>query len=242
MVKAVLFDVGSTLVLPRPDIDGVFFEMATLRGHSLAKEAVSACLGEVNDFYEKEYLRDGDFWCSPTGSVEIYLEMYRYLAHLLGLEHDAQGIAHAVWEAYLKPQYWQVISDVVPCLKSLRHEHLRLGIVSNWAPNLADLIRGLLLAPYFESVIASADVGYRKPDPIIFEIALERMGIAPEEALHVGDRPDVDGIGAQKAGIMPIIIDRTGAWQDCPFMRIGSLAELPGIAVQARSGRLPQNR
>lgn len=231
-IEAVLFDVGSTLIDADPDIDGTFFEVATARGHELELDAVSACLPEVNRFYEREYLRDGDFWCSHEGSVEMYLEMYRYLSHLTGLGADAEGIAHAVNEAYCQPSYWRILDDVIPCLKELKRRHLRLGIVSNWSSNLESLIRDLRLAPYFDEIVSSADVGYRKPDPMIFTIALERMGVNASETLHVGDRPDADGVGAEAAGIRPVIVDRAGMHDSCGFAVVSSLRDLASLLDQ----------
>lgn len=229
MIKAVLFDVGSTLIDPDPDIDGVFFEVASKRGHVVDRAAVRGHMPTVNRFYEEEYLRDGDFWCSHEGSVEMYLDMYRYLSNLCGLEHDAEGIARQVNDAYLEPSSWKVIDDVPSCLKTLKTRRLRLGIVSNWSSNLEDLIRGLRMAPYFDEIVSSADVGYRKPNPMIFTIALERLAFDAAEVVHVGDRPDADGAGAAAAGIRPIIIDREGSWTGCGYDTVRSLDELGGL-------------
>ncbi|MGI6104982.1 MAG: HAD family hydrolase [Raoultibacter sp.] len=226
MIKAIFFDVGSTLIDANPDIDGVFYEKARARGHQIDSQTVSAHLDTVNRFYEKEYLKDGDFWCSPEGSVEMYLEMYRYLAHLVGLEQDADGIAQDVHDAYLKPEYWKVYSDVPGCLKALKKRHYQVGVVSNWAPNLENLLRGLGLVPYFDEIISSANVGYRKPDPVIFTLLLEKLNLKPNEVLHVGDRVDADGIGARCAGIEPIIIDRTARGVDEGYLQIQCLDEL----------------
>lgn len=226
MIKAVFFDVGSTLIDPNPDIDGVFYETACARGHKVEKEFVTENLPAVIEFYEAEYLRDGDFWCSPEGSTEIYLEMYRYLAHLVGLDHDAESIAHQVHLAYRQAAYWKMFDDVLPCLKQLKARHLRLGVVSNWDPHLEGLLRNLQLKPYFEEVVSSADVGYRKPDPMIFTLILERMGLKAGEVIHVGDRPDADGVGAFAAGIKPIIIDRHKRHFHGEFTRVDSLLDL----------------
>lgn len=229
MIKAVLFDVGSTLIEPDPEIDGVFHAVATERGHGVDSEIVSSHMPAVNSFYEEEYLRDGDFWCSHEGSVEMYLDMYRYLAHLCGLAHDAEDIAHQVNERYRSAASWKLYDDVLPCLKKLKARHERLGIVSNWSSNLEDLIRDLRMAPYFDEIVASADVGYRKPNPMIFTIMLERLGIDASEAVHVGDRPDADGAGAEAAGVRPIIIDREGRFSDCGYTTIRTLDELDGL-------------
>lgn len=225
-IKAVFFDVGSTLIDPCPDINGTFYSVARDRGHDVGLNEITRHLESVNKFYEEEYLRDGDFWCSPTGSVEIYLEMYRYLAHLVGLGDDCEEIAHAVNAAYQSPKSWMIYDDVIGCLSELKRRRYTLAIVSNWSPNLLDLMRGLKLAPYFDEIISSADVGYRKPDPMIFTLTLERLKLQPEEVIHVGDRPDADGEGAKASGITPCIIDRFGYCKDAEFARISSLAEL----------------
>ncbi|WP_139653131.1 HAD family hydrolase [Raoultibacter phocaeensis] len=226
MIKAVLFDVGSTLIDPEPDIDGTFCAVAARRGHVVDPEVVLKHMPSVNGFYEEEYLRDGDFWCSHEGSEQMYLDMYRYLSHLCGLGHDAEAIAREMNEAYRTPANWAVFDDALPCLKELKRRHLRLGIVSNWSSNLEDLIRGLRMAPYFDEIVSSADVGYRKPNPMIFTVMLERLGIDASEAVHVGDRPDADGAGARSAGVHPIIVDRAGIWSDSGYDTIPSLDAL----------------
>lgn len=226
LIKAILFDIGSTLIVPRPQIDGMFHRVATERGHRISLADASQHLSTVDAFYEEEYLRDGDFWCSPQGSIEMYLEMYRYLSELCGIHDDANGIAQQMHDEYLKASNWEILPDVLSCLKMLKRKHLRLGVVSNWSNNLESLLRDLMLHPYFEEVIASAVVGYRKPNPVIFDLMLERMKLSSNEVIHVGDRYDADGIGAANAGIKPVIIDRENRYRDSLYPCIGSLNEL----------------
>jgi len=227
MIKAVFFDIGSTLVAPKPDIDGVFHEIANKRGHDISFDKVSRHLPAVYQLYDDRYRISGDFWCSQEGAVEIFHSMYQHLSCLTGLHVDAQGIAEAVYDAYLLPGYWNVYEDTWNCLNALQSAGLRLGVVSNWAATLKGLLEGLKVKPYFEEVFASAEVGYRKPNPQIFEVALESMGLNPEEVMHVGDKPDADGVGAHEAGLLPVIIDRHNQHGDCGFTRIRSLDELP---------------
>ena len=70
-----------------------------------------------------------------------------------------------------------------------------------------------------ESAVSSAAAGARKPDPAIFEPALELAGCAPEEALHVGDTVEEDVEGARAAGIRPLLIDRKGNEGDISSLR-----------------------
>lgn len=226
MVDAILFDVGATLLHPCPSVEETFARIAGERGHGLTVQDVEPHMPAMEAFYEAEYLRDGDFWCSHEGSVAIWLDQYRYLSHALGIVQDAEGMAQAVHEAYRRADHWQPYPDVLPCLKGLKEEGAVLAVVSNWDAELESLLRDLRLLPYFDLVISSANVGYRKPDPIIFELALERLNIASSNAIHVGDRPDADGDGASAAGIHPLIIDRDGSEINCGYERLRTLAEV----------------
>jgi len=233
MIKAVLFDVGSTLLEADPEIDDMFYQVCRRRGHELDHNEVKQHLPTINEFYETEYLKDGDFWCSPQGSVEIFLDMYRYLSHLMGVEHDCEGIAHDINEAYLKREAWRVYEDVIPCLRELKKQTVALGVVSNWSPNLSSLLRDLSLLPYFDVVTSSAEVGYRKPNRVIFDLTLELMGFKAHEVVHVGDRIDADGVGAKAAGITPIIIDRhQKLTSDCGYLHTDSLQKIPSMLME----------
>ncbi len=106
---------------------------------------------------------------------------------------------------------------------------MRLAIVSNWDCALPEVLRALGVAERFELVAVSAVVGARKPDPAIFLHALGRMGVAPAAALHCGDLPEADCIGARRAGVRAVLVDRRGAHADGPCPRLSSLAELPPL-------------
>jgi FMN phosphatase YigB (HAD superfamily) len=82
----------------------------------------------------------------------------------------------------------------------------RLGLLSNFthAPAAKDLLELMGLTPYFDPIIISGEIGYRKPHPIVFESLVEKLGVERERILYVGDDPDPDIIGALQAGLRPI--------------------------------------
>ena len=227
-VKAVFFDVGSTLLYPCPSVPETFTEAARARGHAVRLEDARRAMPLADAYYDAEYLRDGDFWCSHDRSTAVWKDMYKLLAHELGLAHDAHGIAQDTHAQYRQAHHWALYEDVLPSLKALKAHGLRLGVISNWDAELEDLMRGLGLLPYFDVVVASAAIGYRKPNPRIFEEALALMGTGAHEAVHVGDLPEADGAAAD-AGITPVIIDRKGSHAACGFRTVRSLAELPRV-------------
>jgi len=105
---------------------------------------------------------------------------------------------------------FRAYSDAAPALAELRALGVQLVCVSNWDYSLPDVLARVGLADELDGVVTSAAVGARKPDPRLFEAALEVAGCAADEALHVGDTPTEDVEGAKAAGIRALLIDRDG--------------------------------
>ena len=210
-----------------PPVPEVFTMVARRRGHNITVRDVEPCKAQVDAYYQAEYLRDGDFWCVHERAVQIWLDMYSMMADYCGL--DDPGLPQAVYDEYLKPENWSLFPDAPACLKGLKRRGFHLGVISNWDATLENLLREMGYLPYFDEVVASAAVGCRKPGNAIFEIALERMGVRPEDAVHVGDLPEADGEGASSVGIRPIIIDRHNLHEDCGFERVGPLTDLVSL-------------
>ncbi len=228
-ISAVFFDVGSTLIRPNPSVAETMAEVAQARGHKVSTKDFTRYMDQMDAFYECEYERNGDFWCTNEGSINIWLNLYRYVCGLVGLDDDAEGIAHDSYRAFRHADHWEAYPDVVPCLEALKGAGYRLAVVSNWDAYLKDLLEGMGLMIYFEEVFASSVLGYRKPDPAIFANACEHMGVLPPQVVHVGDLPSADGDGAAAARIQPIIIDRHNAWADCAYKRVQSLEDVPSV-------------
>jgi FMN phosphatase YigB (HAD superfamily) len=139
----------------------------------------------------------------------------------------SEGLGRPVGiDALMASIAFEAYEDAGPVLDELRGMGLRLVCVSNWDCDLPAVLERVGLADRFDAVVASALAGSRKPDPAIFERALELADCAREEALHVGDSAD-DVEGARAAGIAVLLIDREGGAGD-----IASLREVPS-AVRA---------
>lgn len=225
----VFFDVGSTLLHPEPNVPEMFASVARRHGFDLSVRDVEPGWAEADAFYEREYLRDGDFWCAHDRAVQIYLDMYELMARTAGIVDGARELALAVNDAYADPENWAVYPDVKATLDGLKRRGFALGVISNWDAKLTELLRGVRLLPYFDEILSSAAVGCRKPDRTIFELACERMGVQPARAVHVGDNPEADGEGARNAGLRPVIVDRDHRMQECPFERVSVLTDLVSL-------------
>ena len=104
---------------------------------------------------------------------------------------------------------FRAFPDAAPLLAGLELAGVPVAVVSNWDYSLRGTLAGLGLE--FDAIVTCGETGVRKPDPRIFLEALGRLGVAPADALHVGDRDGTDGAGARAAGIDVRIVDRAGA-------------------------------
>src|SRR5262249_43281097 len=86
-----------------------------------------------------------------------------------------------------------------PLVQDLARRY-RLAVVSNfdYRPTAVGILEAAGVADRFEAIVVSDEVGWRKPGPVIFEEALRRVGVTPAETLFVGDRADIDVLGAHQ--------------------------------------------
>ena len=133
-----------------------------------------------------------------------------------------------VREALLAGLRFRAFDEVPRVLRALRDRGARLVVVSNWDVSLHGVLRDTGLDGLLDGVITSAQERVAKPDPRIFERALQLAGgVTPEHAWHVGDDLAADVGGAQAAGITPVLVDRDGAAGPVPGVRtVRTLAEL----------------
>jgi HAD superfamily hydrolase (TIGR01509 family) len=122
---------------------------------------------------------------------------------------------------------WEFVPDeVYPALSALRAMGLKLTIVSNANGTLCAHLARIGLDKYVDCVLDSYDEQVEKPDPRLFEIALERSHARRESTIHVGDLYNIDVIGARKAGLRAVLVDQANLRPDADCPRVRSLAEL----------------
>ena len=128
------------------------------------------------------------------------VEVFPQLVAEFGLKHDPQVLLddfsdHAWADCQLMPYTREVLSG-------LQQRVLRLGLVTNgWSEKQRQCLAGLGLADAFDTVVISKEVGCSKPEPRIYALALERLGVQASQALFLGDSPTNDVLGPQLAGM-----------------------------------------
>jgi putative hydrolase of the HAD superfamily len=124
--------------------------------------------------------------------------------------------------------FWRSVPHEVPeALGRARQAGIRIGVVSNSEGRLQSVFERVGLLPWFEVVVDSHLEGVAKPDPRIFWIALNRMGIAAHRAIYAGDLPEVDLVGANAAGMHAVLVDAQDSYKARPDLpRVKSVAQL----------------
>lgn len=236
--RAVFLDIGDTVMRPNPSWEHIY-------AIAFEEHGVEVELPELRDALRAAYHHggwgfEGGFEASEETSYRRTVEIDQAAIAELGVGPMPEAFFRRLSELFLFVSNWHVFPDTLPAIEALRARGLVIGAVSNWVWQLPELLHALELVRHFDFIAASARIGFEKPHPEIFRYALEQAGVAPGEAIHVGDHIDADVQGAQGVGIAPVLIDRHERFrpEDVPdgVPVISSLTELIPI-VDARRGR-----
>ncbi len=138
----------------------------------------------------------------------------------------------ALWPEHCAHNFWcRVPEGLVHALALARAAGVRVAVVSNSEGVLAAFFDRIAIGAAFDLVVDSGVVGFEKPDPRIFRVALDRFGIGPERALHLGDNFSTDVLGARAAGIRVALVDPFGHLEG----RHPDVPRVPGAAEVARA-------
>ena len=197
---AVFFDAGGTLWYARKTLVEVWHEVLAAQGMELP-------IGQLNDAWETmQPMRQaqGDaFETSGTPSslagVQEYLDRFNreFLGELKIMDEDAT-LVRRVHSGLADNRF--LYPETVEVLKELQGRRYRMAIVSNGYEQERTATE-LGIASYFDTIIGSFYVGFRKPMPEIYHMALDRLGIGPEQAIMVGDHWEADVEGPERVGI-----------------------------------------
>jgi len=207
-IEAVCFDLYGTLINieTNEELEEIYRAIA----HYLTFHGITLNRGELRDRYYaimKEMKRD-----SPEKYPEI--DVTAIWAVLLAQE-NSKPAKHRAELAQALAQLYRAISrtrlqrydGVKRALRELQQTY-RLGIISDAQPCFAlPEMKTMKIKKYFSVRVISGDYGFRKPDPRLFEWALEKLDVRPHEAIYVGNDMYRDIYGAQRAGMKTIFVD-----------------------------------
>lgn len=225
-VKAVFFDRDGTLLTGDPKIQAE--NRARIEKWS-GKPYINPSYDEMMALFDKAgYPKEGHK--SVESELAFWPRYYRELLLWAGvtekLEERVKEMFEATWLKNLK-----LYPETVEVLEYFKRRGFRMGVISDTSPSLKLTLEAAGIGHYFDCAICSDLVGAEKPDPKIYQAALDALGVRAEESLYVDDY-DVEADGARNMGFTAFHIDRSrpgdGKW------RIDSLRALVEYAEQNR--------
>lgn len=236
----ILFDLGHTLIY----FDADWPQVLEQADSALLQPLKAAGLVLPEEAFLKEF-RDRALHYHDERNTEFVEYTTAYLLSTLLAKYGYPQVPEALLRSALKAMYavsqahWQPEDDAIPILAALKERGYRLGMISNASDedDVQTLVDKARLRPFLDFILTSAAVGVRKPNPRIFELALEKWGFPPERVAMVGDTLGADILGARNAGLFGIWItrradvpaNRAHAGTIQPDASIASLSELPGL-------------
>ena len=206
MPKMILFDYGQTLIAEQA-FDGVkgtaaVLKYATKNKYNLTAGQVQAKASAINQEL-------GRFDPQKRHLVQIEVPNTMFTPYL----YESQGIEVPLSNEEIDTIFWDAAAPGKPTkgiegfLKHLKNNGIRTGVISNiaYAPTVvAERINNLLPENAFEFIITSSNYMFRKPNKRIFDLALEKAELIPEDVWYIGDQYECDIMGALNAGLFPV--------------------------------------
>ena len=201
-VKAVLFDLGNTLVYQEP------YEafQRILQANSVFKS-----IKEIREAFEK-----GNKECEAERRAllpprEFYVQLNVTILKHLGITRSVRRLAGEIDRQWFNFSKVHVYSDVKDSLRRLKQMRLKLGVVTDgYELDIEQILPRAGLEKFFDVCVGADTTGKRKPEPEAFKYALKQLDVKPGEAIFVGDKLEQDYLAAQKVGMKAVLIQREG--------------------------------
>lgn len=229
-VDLLCLDAGNTVVFLDHER---LAQLVTDAGHHVTRDVLVRTEGEAKALAETGGLIDVEWTFRDQPGAVGWGRMVGTIALRAGLsEAKIPALLDAAWASHSAKNLWCKVPDGMgEALDAARALGVVVAIISNSEGALDRLFTDLDVLRHFDLVVDSGRVGVEKPDPRIFDLALDHFGIPKERALHLGDTFATDIVGARAAGIRHALID--------PFMhyagRHAEIPRVPGVVEVARA-------
>ncbi|CAL8254428.1 haloacid dehalogenase-like hydrolase domain-containing protein 3 [Gadus morhua] len=229
-LQCVLWDVKDTLLKVRMSVGQQYCMEARRAGLDLKTSEVDVAFRQAYQHCSRRYPNygitqgmDGQSW---------WMKVVRDTFSRCKVQDPTllNTMALNLYNDFCNPENWEVFPDCQKALESCSSLGLTLGVVSNFDRRLEGILQACGLLTHFSFLVTSEEAGVAKPDPAIFEQALQRCGVAASNTAHIGDHYLMDYLSSRSLGIHGYLLDRQNKYtnSDIPSEhRIGSLDELP---------------
>lgn len=225
-IRTVLFDLDGTLVFHQPDSFDVISAFCADIGQPLSTEAERQGRRTRHEYFVDPIIREELNALSRDG---FWLHFNRYLLAAIDIQGDLDRLAEEVTARFANLELiYHCPRATCNTLTELRARGYPLGLITNRenVDRFHQLLEQMDLQTRFDLVLASGQVGVRKPDPGIFYAALDGLGATAEQSLYVGDNYWADVIGSQRAGITPVLFDPHRLFPEADCLVVERIEEL----------------
>jgi len=221
--QAVFFDVDFTLIYPGPMFQGVGYrESCERHGIAVDEARYDAAVREALSKLDHEQVIYDD---------EIFVRYTRHIIEGMGGSGDRlDACAREMYAAWAACHHFHLYDDVEAVLSELVARDLKIGLISNSHRSMDEFVEHFRLNGMVAAAVTSAEHGYLKPHPSIFEVALTRARVEAHAALMVGDSLAHDVHGACAVGMRGVLLHRgSGPVPDVDVPVIRNLTDLPAL-------------
>ena len=228
-IRVVFFDAADTLFHVHGSVAEIYLRHAVEFGFPEKPDSVVA----IKQAFSRAFREAPPPVFAATEPARIkqserlwWFDIVHHVFYRVGMFERFDEFFDHVFRVFEDHRSWRLYPETTSTLTRLKAQGLELGIISNFDSRLFTVMRGLGIADVFDTVTISSLAQATKPAPRIFQIALEKHAVDPEEALHIGDSLRDDVEGATKAGLHAVLLDREGKQQEAGVRTIKSLEEL----------------
>ena len=222
-ITTILFDAGGTLI----HLDYGFLQRVLRRaGISVTQQALREGEGAARTTVDQRMLA-AETDTDETRRHPYFISLFTHL----GLKKaKIDQVLDFLETEHKRHNLWRVMRPSTPqVLSNLRAQGLQLGVVSNSDGRIFSILDRCGIANFFQVIVDSHDVGVEKPDPRIFQFALDKLQARPEQTIYVGDIYSIDIVGAERARLQPVLIDGVGCYATTQCRKIRHLRSLLSI-------------
>jgi len=214
MIKAVFLDFFNTLAYFDPPREDTYADIAASLGVNVTPAMIAAALPEADAYWRGENFKQPVREREQDDKVAVYREYGSRI--LAGTGATPDQALQMLAAAFNRGWVFKSFADSVPALRLIKGRKLVTGLISNVGQEIDSYCRELGFQPFLDYKVTSFEVGYDKPRPEIFNLALDKAGVKASESIFIGDVYEQDIVGARGVGMKPILISRNGAAaRDC---------------------------